>query len=291
MANKPILVALGAATKLNLAELQQQSSPTYAPNVFPTKELRGLQSPLSPAGRGMPRFLKQTSPTYRKNVFPVLPILGPQAPLVLRAAPRKIRLLQAQAFPSYGAGDVTTAITGQPATFAAGNLQDADSERLSGQAAAFSSGTVHNAVSQHLVGQAAAFSAGSIHAAPSVSLTGVAATASAGSLKGSITVALTGRPVTVVAGSLALGVGKPLSGTQILSSAGTVGYIVSGNVTAALTGTQVTMMCGNLAFTTDHSVPTDNSLIWNVGGLAHGPNVIYGPTTYPSYYPISPYNI
>jgi hypothetical protein len=121
--------------------------------------------------------------------------------------------------------DVTVAVTGQSAAFAAGTLTPSTSVALAGQADAFSAGTLAPSTSVALTGQSAAFAAGTLSPSTSVALAGQSAAFAAGAFVPSIDVSL--------------------AGAQATFTAGTVGF--EGDVTVSLTGASATFTAGTLS--------------------------------------------
>lgn len=128
------------------------------------------------------------------------------------------------ASPAAVSPDVTVALTGALATFAAGALTPSTDVPLIGQRATFTPGTLIPSTSIALTGQAATFSAGSMLAALDKALVGQAANFAAGTLIPATTIALTGISATFTAGTVS----------------------VQGDVTVALTGVQAVFSAGQL---------------------------------------------
>lgn len=145
--------------------------------------------------------------------------------------------------------DVTVALAGQGATFAAGTLNPSASVPLAGQSATFGVGTMStgNDVTVGLIGQSAAFTAGTLTPSSAVALTGNSATFTPGTLVATPTVAFTGQAATMAAGTLTPNFALALSGLQATFSPGTLGAQASGDVTVALTGLATTFSAGRLS--------------------------------------------
>lgn len=169
-------------------------------------------------------------------------------------------------------GNVTVALTGQGATFAAGSAAPSSSVALTGQSATFAAGTLVPGLSLALLGQRGTFTSGLLTPNLSVPLTGQAATFTAGTLiassGGDVTLSLIGQAATLSAGTLSPATTTALNGQPLTSSPGTL----LPSSTLALTGISATFSAGTVASAS--SVPlVGQSAVFTPGQLGIGGDV------------------
>jgi hypothetical protein len=141
-------------------------------------------------------------------------------------------------------GNVTVALNGQAATFAAGIVLPNASVAVSGQSAGLAAGSVVSAFAVPLTGQATVFAAGAATPSTSTALTGLASVFAAGAAVPSSAVPLTGKSATFAGGSLAPSLALALVGQPGVFASGTVSP--SGALTISLTGQAAAFAAGAL---------------------------------------------
>lgn len=143
--------------------------------------------------------------------------------------------------------NVTVALTGASATFAAGTLGVTHTQALTGQAITSSAGTVKAALAKALTGSQATFSAGTLKANAAIALAGSRVTFSSGILKPATNVALLGSRATFTAGIVtpSTGVTVALTGSRATFSTGTT----LSSTSVSLSGARGTFTAGTVAVT------------------------------------------
>src|SRR6185312_14539110 len=167
--------------------------------------------------------------------------------------------------------NVTAALTGQSATFAAGAAAPSSSVALTGQGATFSAGTLGAVPTVALTGQGATFASGTLVPSTTVALTGQAANFTAGNVSagGPVTVSLTGQAATFSPGTLSAAIDTALTGTSASFAAGTLVPTPQ----LGLTGTAATFSPGSL------SAAIDTALLGQQALFAPGQLGIQGDVT------------
>lgn len=143
------------------------------------------------------------------------------------------------------AANITAALSGQSATFAAGTSVPGLQVAATGQSAPFTAGAVLPAAQVAASGQSAAFTAGTLIASSAINLNGQSSVFSAGSLTPSLSLGLSGQSAAFSAGTLLPSTIVGLTGQIATFSAGTV--TTGSDVTVNITGQAAAFSAGVLA--------------------------------------------